>query len=215
MRARVDADGRRHQVVAQAAELFDRSGYHAINVESLAAAVGLSKATLYHYFSGKDEILFWIHEEFIDVLLEKIERIPADAPPEIRIERVMGDILDLMRTHRGHVRVFFEHHRELSDKSRAVILEKRDRYQTAVEAIIREGIEAGHLRDVDSRLTALAIFGMCNWAYQWFRVDGPLAPREIAEFFASILIKGLAPRSDGPHPGEAPIEHATAAIDEV
>lgn len=109
----VNAERRRREVVAQAAELFDRAGYHTTNVAALAEAAGLRKATLYHYFAGKDEILFLIHEEFIDLLLAK-ELRRRSLPPADALLEVMVDVLELMRTHRGHVRVFFEHHRELS-----------------------------------------------------------------------------------------------------
>jgi hypothetical protein len=33
---------------------------------------------------------------------------------------------------------------------------------------------------------------MVNWAYQWFRPDGPLGSREIAYFFCDIFLQGLA-----------------------
>lgn len=201
------AETRRRQAVTRAAELFDRDGYHAINVEQLARAIGLSKAALYHYFSSKEEILFWIHEEFIDLLLQKAELAPADLSPAERLERVMGDILDLMRTHRGHVRVFFEHYRELSRENQDVIRTKRDRYREIVEGLVQEGIDAGDFRPVDPRLVTLAIFGMCNWAYQWYRIDGLLAPREIGAFFAGLLFDGF--RQHGV-PSDVPDVFATA-----
>lgn len=168
----VNAERRRREVATQAAELFDRTGYHTTNVAALAEAAGLRKATLYHYFAGKDEILFWIHEEFIDLLIAK-EAGRGSLAAADALREIMVDVLELMRTHRGHVRVFFEHHRELSPERRETIRRKRDAYQAAVESIVRRGIGDGSFRDVDPRLTTLAVFGMCNWAYQWYRPEGP------------------------------------------
>ena len=54
------------------------------------------------------------------------------------------------------------------------------------------GIKSGEFRKVDPRLTTLAVFGMCNWAYQWYQPKGKLKPRQIADFFASLLFEGLA-----------------------
>lgn len=180
-------------MVAQAADLFDRAGYHTTNVAQVAEAVGLRKPTLYHYFSGKDEILFWIHEEFIDLLIEK-HRARGELPAAEALLAIMVDVLDLMRTHRGHVRVFFEHYRELSDADRATIAAKRDTYSLLVEDVVVRGIETGEFRDVDARLTTLAVFGMCNWAYQWFKVEGPLEPAGVAAFFHDLLLNGLRRR---------------------
>jgi TetR/AcrR family transcriptional regulator, cholesterol catabolism regulator len=185
-----NSDVKRRQVVALAAELFDRSGYHTTNVAELARAVGISKPTLYHYFSSKDEILFWIHEEFIDLLLERHSARSGLSASESLIE-VVSDVLGLMSTHRGHVRVFFEHLRELSPKDQATIQKKRDAYQDAVEEIVRRGIDGGEFRPVDARLTTLAIFGMCNWAYHWYRADGPMTPRGVAEHFYDLVVNGL------------------------
>jgi AcrR family transcriptional regulator len=193
MRAQANADARRRQVVARAAELFDDAGYHSTNMAELARAVGLEKPTLYHYFSGKDEILFWIHEEFIDLLLAKADARDAEALPAGEALRgIMRDVLGLMESHRGHVRVFFEHQRDLNDEHRATIRAKRDRYEEHVGAIVRRGMEEGAFRGLDHRLATLAIFGVCNWAYQWYRSGGPQTTDELADFFYALLLDGAA-----------------------
>jgi len=187
------SEERKRDVVAKAAELFDTAGYHTTSMAELAATVGIEKPTLYHYFSGKDEILFWIHEQFIDHLLERTgARADQGLTARDEIAGAMEDILELMDTHRGHVRVFFEHHRELAPDQQATIREKRDRYQSFIQTIVERGIRDGELRPIDPRLTTLAIFGMCNWSYQWYRQDGPLTTQQIAEFLVDLLFRGLA-----------------------
>ena len=47
------------------------------------------------------------------------------------------------------------------------------------------------LRQTDAHLATLAMFGMCNWAYQWYRPGGSLRSREIAYQFWNYLIYGL------------------------
>lgn len=186
----VKADEKRRELVGKAAELFDEAGYHTTNVATLAQAVGIRKPTLYHYFSGKDEILFAIHEEFIELLIAKEEARPG-LPAAERLLELMADILGLMETHRGHVRVFFEHYRELPPEAQETMRRKRDAYAALVEAVIARGVETGEFREVDPRLATLAVFGMCNWAYQWYRADGPLTSRQIAELFHDLLLNGL------------------------
>jgi len=184
--------------VAVAASLFDKAGYHNTTVEDIARAVGLRKATLYHYFKSKDEILHSIHDEFITLLIDRHEaRVSVPMSARQRLLEIIADILELMETHRGHVRVFFEHHRELGEEEREAIRDKRDTYETYVSQEIARGIEDGELRPVDVRLATFALFGMCNWAYQWYRADGPLRTREIAYVFWEILLRGLAATEDG------------------
>lgn len=190
-----ESGGRREEVIERAAALFDERGYYATSMEDIAEAVGVRKPTLYHYFGSKDEILFWIHEEFIDLLIARQERRADTAmTPEQLVLEIMGDILELMETHRGHVRVFFEHHRELPADEHEAIAAKRARYEEAVAQVIQRGIDDGSFRPVDVKLATLALFGICNWAYQWYRSSGPLRPRELAYLFWDIFLNGVGAR---------------------
>ena len=197
----MSAAERRQQVTDVAAGLFDEGGYASTTMDDIAREVGVAKPTLYHYFPSKHDILAAIHGEFIDLLISRHEaRTGAGLRPEQLLLEAMADILELMETHRGHVRVFFEHHRELPAEARGPIRAKRETYRTVIENLIGEGIEQGVLRQTDRQLAALAAFGMCNWAYQWFRPGGPLRSREIAYQFWSYLIYGLGTDQLGPLP---------------
>lgn len=188
----LSADERRSEIVQTAAHLFDEAGYGNTTMDDIAGAVGIAHPTLYHYFSSKDEILFDIHEEFIDLLIERHrQREAAGLGCEQMLLEVMADILELMETHRGHVRVFFEHYRELPALQQETIKFKRDSYEKAVEGIFRNGCDSGAFRDLDPRLATLAMFGMCNWAYQWYKIGGKLRTRELAYTFWSYLVHGI------------------------
>jgi AcrR family transcriptional regulator len=188
------ADRRRLLIVSRAAQLFDDAGYGQTSMDDIARAVRIAKPTLYHYFQSKDEILSSIHEEFIDLLIARHhERAGDGLGPGASLLEYMADILGLMETHRGHVRVFFEHHRELPAAKRAAIAEKRSTYQKYVGDTVAEGMRTGEFRATDPALTTLAIFGMCNWAYQWYSVDGRVGSRDIAVHFWNLLQFGLNP----------------------
>jgi AcrR family transcriptional regulator len=207
----VDPDGRTDQpvgslrltprlreIVDRAAAMFDERGYYAVSMEDIAAAVGLRKPSLYHHVRSKDEILALIHHEFMQLVISRqLARARAPMTPGQRLLEVMADILELMRTHRGHVRVFFEHYRELSEDDQRRIRLERDRYESMVEDILRDGVERGDLRPVDVRLATLAVFGTCNWAYQWYRREGKLDTRAIAYTFWDIFWRGLAAGNPG------------------
>ncbi len=191
----VAAAVKRKKIADAAADLFESGGYHTTSMGDIAAAAGMGKATLYHYFRSKDEILFYIHEDFIDLLMFRHEARAARGLRGItELLDLMSDMLDLMQTHPGHVRVFFENHRELPTEQRSKIRLKRNRYMNIVESTIRRGIEQGDVREVDVPLAALAVFGMCNWVYQWYRPAGPLRTRSIARTFWELVMEGLAPR---------------------
>ena len=188
-------DRRRKQILEQSALLFDSYGYNATSMNDIADAIGVRKPTLYHYFDTKDEILYWIHEEFINTLIDKQEQRIADGvAADDMVFEMMADILTLMETHRGHVRTYFEHHRELPEKRRKSSLAKRRKYRDMLQTCIAQGVQDGSFRNIDPTLASLAIFGMVNWSYQWYQVGGPRQPREVATAFYDMILNGLAPR---------------------
>jgi AcrR family transcriptional regulator len=194
------ADTRRAEVLTLAAGLFDRRGYTSVSLEQIAAAAGIAKPTLYHYFRAKDEILRGIHETFIDVLLERQdERCRLGLAPADLLPGAMTDIFGLIKTHRGHVRVFFEHHREPPAGARKQIRVKRDRDEQLIRDAVTEGIRTGEFRDVDPETATLAVFGVCNWAYQWRRPGGTADPAHTAQKMWDLIIRGLT--APGEHPG--------------
>ena len=187
-----NADGRRLEIVDRAAALFDKHGYHQTSMEDIAAAVGIRKPSLYHYFSSKEEILGLIHDAFIDVLIQReVDRLNSALRAREHLLEIISDMFDVIGTQRASVRVFFEYYRELPRQQKARIREKRRSYQSMVEDVIRGGMSSGEFRQLDPTLTTLALFGMVNWSYQWLQ-HGDLNPREIARLFWEILVRGLA-----------------------
>jgi AcrR family transcriptional regulator len=191
-RRQARTDARRQEVVERAAELFDESGYFQTSLEDIASAVGLRKATLYHYFEGKDDILNSIHEGFLRTTMAREEaRARYRLPPAQHLLEIVADTLDVIAERRGHIRVFIEHFRELDPDAQKEIAAKRAEYSEMVEAVIREGMEVGAFRKMDPRLAVLAVFGVCNWAYQWLDPDSDPAPRETAYALWDLLMRGV------------------------
>lgn len=183
----------RQRILREAASLFDLGGYHNTSMEDIASRIGLRKPTLYHYFKSKEDILFGIHDAFIDRLIEQQrarQSIAMDGRQQL-LEIIM-DMLQVIDEQRGEVRAFFEFYRELSPDRRESIARKRDEYEGFVEGVIRAGVAAGEFREVDPRLAALSLFGMVNWSYQWFQPGGRLGPRELAYVMWDLFVKGIS-----------------------
>ena len=190
------ADARRREIVERAADLFDERGYHGTNLEDVAAAVGLRKASLYHYFRSKDDILKLIHEDFLTWTMRREEqRRSYDLPAGQHLLEIIADTLEVLAQRPGHIRVFVEHYRELDQETRDRITEERARYTQMVEDVIRSGVATGAFRPMDPRLAVLALFGACNWAYQWYRSTDGQEPRDMAYAIWDLLMRGVHARA--------------------
>ena len=70
-------DDQREQILAAAAQLFATRGYTASTMHEVAAACGVSKATLYHYVRDKHHLLAQItrgHVERLEALVQAVQR---------------------------------------------------------------------------------------------------------------------------------------------
>jgi TetR/AcrR family transcriptional regulator, cholesterol catabolism regulator len=99
----------------------------------------------------------------------------------------------VVESHQAEVTVFLREGHALPEGPRQQIQKERDQVDAMVDRMVSEGIAVGELRpDLDVRLTRMAILGMCNWTYQWFRPDGAKTSSEIADYFAGLLLCGLS-----------------------
>ena len=196
-RSTARSEAQRQRILREAASLFEVTGYHNTSMEDIASRMGLRKPTLYHYFKSKEEILFGIHDAFIDRLIDRQKARQAIAMDgRQQLLEIIMDMLQVIDEQRGEVRAFFEFFRELSPDRRDSIARKRDEYEGFVEGVIRLGVEAGEFRNVDPRLAALTLFGMVNWSYQWFQPGGRLGPRELSYVMWDRFVKGIGNTSD-------------------
>ena len=61
-------------------------------------------------------------------------------------------------------------------------------------------------------MSALQVFGMCNYAWTWYEPDGPQSVEDIARLFARNILSGLA---HGPAEDAELDELITKAVDTV
>ena len=62
---------RRSEIYKKALDLFVNKGYDATSMSMIAKELGMSKANIYHYFSSKEDILYQLHLD--DLQLQPFE----------------------------------------------------------------------------------------------------------------------------------------------
>src|SRR3954468_21314197 len=71
-RRSIRADSRRVEIMRAAARVFRARGFAAAGMREIAVAANLSPGNLYHYFRGKEEILFFCQDRSLDRLLDAL-----------------------------------------------------------------------------------------------------------------------------------------------
>lgn len=182
----------REAILEAARGLFIRKGYHATTVDEIADVMGATKGTVYYYVSGKDEILFELHNRGMQRLIKNLQEIvQSDIPTEDKLKQaIRSHVMEVC----DQVSMPFPADRPefaLPARQGQAIVARRKEYHEIFESIIREGIEIGQLRPVDVKIVSFAIMGALNWIPQWFSHQGRLSREQIAEIMAEYLIRGL------------------------
>jgi AcrR family transcriptional regulator len=191
------ADARRVGILKAAAQVFRRRGFAAAGMREIAVAADLSPGNLYHYFRGKDELLFFCQDRSLDRLLANLACARRESRPfaDRLYQLAMAHVLCLVDEVEGsaaHLEL-----QALPPPLVARIVAKRDRYERGVRALIAEGVRCRALAASDPTIATRAFLGALNWTVYWFRPEGPDAPEQIAELVASFAVSGLAPRRAG------------------
>jgi AcrR family transcriptional regulator len=98
VRTRLDLDERREQLIAIGTELFSARAYDEISIDDIAAAAGISKGLLYHYFPSKRHFYVATVRASADEL-RRVTEPEADVPPLERMRHSMDRYLDYVEHH--------------------------------------------------------------------------------------------------------------------
>jgi AcrR family transcriptional regulator len=184
-------DARRLEILSAAARAFRERGFAATGMREIAAVADLSPANLYHYFAGKQELLYFCQEASLERLLAALDaakrsRQPAAAQLQAVIEAHVRCVLGEMEGASAHLEVD-----DLPPALRRRIVARRDRYERGIRGIIAAGIKSGQFAPADPKLVTRAILGSLNWTVRWYRPDGPQSPAQVGATFAAYLVRGL------------------------
>lgn len=185
-------DGQREMILSHAAQLFAQRGYAGTSMNEVAAACGVSKATLYHYVIDKHDLAVRIAEEHV-LRLEALvnDTLQAHADPEQRLHALIrGFGQEYAQAQNAH-RVLTEDVRFLQDDDRQRVLGKeRAVVETFAQAVaqLRPDADGAGL----SKALAMLLFGMMNWMFTWLRPDGSLDHEAMAPVVADLFLGGLS-----------------------
>ena len=189
---------RLREIYDAAARIFHEKGYQATSIQDVADAVGILKGSLYYYINSKQDLLFRIidevHRESLRSLAEW-QSIDGDALVKLRafVEgHLTSNVRNLVK-----IGVFFHDFRSLDGEHRERIVKERDLYDSFLRDLLVQGQKEGVVDDrVDPKMVSMAILGMLNWIYQWWRDDGANTPEQVAREFSNLVLVGIVARDD-------------------
>ncbi|BAT71884.1 TetR family transcriptional regulator [Thermosulfidibacter takaii ABI70S6] len=185
--------GREGDIIREAVRLIAEKGYKSTSLEELSEKVGIKKASLYHYFEGKEDLLYWIFMDVGERIRKDFLKIDSQIKdPVKRIAEFVRCYLNYIKEDPLGFKIFLTEKRELSQERREEVEKICDLLFELMKKAVDEALSSGRLdTDMPSDLAAFFIFGACNSTVVWFSPEGKYSMEKIAEHYTKAIFKAL------------------------
>lgn len=188
-----DHDQKRSHILDTAAKLFATEGYDRVSMAKLAEACGISKANIYHYYDGKEAILFDALETYLVGLRDRVCALELeDLAPEEALYHVVREILMAYEGSDEIHRVQTNNLTSLPPEQQGALKKiQRDLVAFVTEVVERNGPEVFVYDLVKLRGTTMSIFGMLNTYYLWQRGASHEDREAYALLVTDLVLRGV------------------------
>lgn len=169
-------DRRKAEIVRTATLLLSDSGYQGMNLEDVAEQTDIAKATLYHYFSSKDELVAAVLEALtVDVnrrLEEALDQVRERGHLE-QIRALIREQVRILTDTAPEVATVFSWPKTWPESFEAIIKESRRRHDTIFRQVVEAGLEAGEFDCPNADVALQCLHGVLNQSSLWIRPSLP------------------------------------------
>lgn len=194
------ASARLRKIYVEASRLFVEKGYDATSMSDIAEAVNITKAGLYHFVKGKEDLLFTIMSFGMDELFDEVVN-PARqvADPEARLRLIIRNHLmnigRVMTDSGNPVTIVADEPSGLSPEKRAIIDDrKRQYYRLVRETILELKAKGVAPASLNATVAAHGILGMILWMARWRKPQGKLTLDQIIDQITAFAMGGVSQR---------------------
>ncbi len=187
-----------------AIDLFFSKGYFATSISDIAGGCGIRKASIYHHFPGKEDLLFGImHSTMTDLMDELKKNLSNEGDVECRMRAAVRSHVTFHLKRQKETFIASSELRGLSKENFAEIVGLRDVYERSFQELIEAGISQGLFAPNDVKILSYAILTLCTAGATWYKPDGRLTVDGIVEIYENFILNGLI---NGPLPTSRPAE---------
>lgn len=183
-------------LVAAAAVVFERKGFRNATIDDVAEAAGIARATLYKYADSKQHLLDMIVDAVQDEMAAGLDAaLRSEGTPRERLRRFVEAHATAFLDNRVFYGIVYTEEKELSDRGRkAFRVWARSRTDDFTE-LVRQYMESRHAPEsVDAAFVSNAILSMLSTLHRWYRPDGPVDHRQLADHLF-LLVDGALDRT--------------------
>jgi AcrR family transcriptional regulator len=188
-----DYEQQREAILDAAAGIFAKYGFAGSSMAMLGEASGASKARLYHYYPGKEAILFDLLDRYTQRLVAIARSAEAGAgrlPGAQRLDAMVRAFMREYATSQTRHIVLLHDVDFLPERERAKVRGQ----EREIVRLFRDALAQAYAGRIAPReLTAhtMMLFGMINWTFTWLKPQGPVSYDEFAEAVLRVMHNGF------------------------
>lgn len=185
---------KRDAVLLAAVRMFNEHGFYSTSLDDVAASLGISKRTIYHYLASKDQVLL----ECVTIGLRQLLKAAGDArggagTGRDRLVRFLRRYAEINMQDFGRC-VIRTGEEALAPESLPRYRRLKREIDSAMRGLIAEAVADGSIAPVDVKIAAFTLAGALNWPARWHDPEGTLSAEAAAEAMTAILMRGFDPR---------------------
>ena len=172
--------------------LFAGGGVDAVTIESAAAAMGVSRATMYRVVPTKEHLLGLLFER-MTTELGSAARAAARADgrdARARLQALLVVHIAAAIRMRHYLYVFFDGHRLPTDTYNKW-RRWRQRYERLWVSVVSDAAQAGVITTSDPVIATRLMLGMCIWVSRWYQPSSGLTAEKLAALAGELLEHGF------------------------
>ena len=182
---------RRAVLLEVATELFARQGYHAVGIDDIGAAAGVTGPAIYRHFQNKQAILQDLCSTAMSELLTGARRAARSGGAERELPELIAMHASFAARHRRLVAVYAREHRSLSPIALRALRRRQRDYETIwTDALlaVRPGLGAAPARGVVTATLSL----LNSAAHMPVELDDESVERLLSAAAAAVVLAGPA-----------------------
>jgi len=185
--------------IPAAASVFAEHGFDDAKIDDVARSIGVPRATLYYYFSGKEDILAFLLRTLLEDVAAEVQRaVSGEGDGVARLRAALRAQLEALAGNPETAQLLVANigrAGRLADIAVAV----NAAFHDPVITILRAGIEDGSIRGVDPERAASALFGaVILTGLHEIVLRGGLDPDDVLDDVSIVVLDGLANRKGRP-----------------
>jgi AcrR family transcriptional regulator len=174
-----------------AVRVFLERGYDGSSIEQVARAAGITKSSIYYHVAGKEELLARGVGRAFDALFAALNEPGATTGAHAdRLRHAIQRTIEVTVQRMPEVALLVRVRGNTAAERR--VLERRREFDHLIAQIVAEAARAGAIRaDIQPRLATRLIWGMLNSITEWYRPDGELSARDIADAVFKLIFESI------------------------